>query len=41
MPRLVVPWVVFDGGNLRGGDQAFNAVDLDIGLAVAFDLGQR
>ena len=41
MSRLVVPRVVFDGGDLRGGDQTFDAVDLDVGLAVAFDLGQR
>ena len=33
--------MILDGGDLRRGDEAFDAVDLDIGLAVALDLRQR
>src|SRR6185436_16187138 len=32
---------ILDGGDLRGGDQAFDAVDLDIGRAVSRDLDRR
>ena len=37
MPRLVVPWMKLDGRDLRRGNQAFDAVDLDVGFTIAFD----
>ena len=38
MPRLVIPRVVFNGCDLGCCDQALDSIDLDVGLAVAFDL---
>src|SRR5262245_910182 len=34
MTGFVVPWVIFYASDLRGSDQPFDTVDLDIGLAV-------
>jgi hypothetical protein len=38
MPRLVIPRVVFNGCDLGCCDQTLDSIDLDVGLAVAFDL---
>jgi hypothetical protein len=37
MVRLAIPGVEFHGGNLSHGDQPFDAIDLQIGLAVSLD----
>ena len=37
MVRLAIPGVEFHGGDLGHGDQPFDAIDLQIGLAVALD----
>ena len=40
MVRLAIPRMEFHGGDLGHGDQPFDAIDLEVGLAVTFDGGQ-
>ena len=38
MPGLIIPGVIFDGCDLTCCYETLNTIDLDVGLAVAFNL---